>query len=377
MGLEAPTRWQGASRRGRRTVASPAAATTITYTNVPFDGGALGLGHRSSLYHHLYHHLPPCLFPPAVPSLVPSVVPPRAVENVRLPIASKVDVQAPGRRHGGGIRFATLTAALALATVSGGFSITGMTSIFVGAYWSVVGMGLALEVGKLAAVAWLGHQRGMASWRLRAALTVLVAVLMGLNVVGAFGFLAKAHIAKRGRRRDGRLPAARPTSRRAFLCRPRRSPTSPSRSLSSTQPGRSRRPPPAIYGPPLPSTPRQHPSRQPPSSAPRMMSAGRPSAPAWPTSLRLRPRPSPSSRSRKPGWTATGRSQRPTWVRCAIWQTLLGAGDQGRPALVYPGGCVAARPGCRPPPPRSDKEALTASSAPSSTIAPGVRLGTD
>jgi hypothetical protein len=114
---------------------------------------------------------------------------------VRLPIASKVDVQAPGRRHGGGIRFATLTAALALATVSGGFSITGMTSIFVGAYWSVVGMGLALEVGKLAAVAWLGHQRGMASWRLRAALTVLVAVLMGLNVVGAFGFLAKAHIA--------------------------------------------------------------------------------------------------------------------------------------------------------------------------------------
>jgi hypothetical protein len=81
-----------------------------------------------------------------------------------------------------------------LATVSGWFSITGMTSIFVGAFWPVLGMGLALEAGKLAAVAWLGHQRGTASWRLRAALTVLVAVLMGLNVVGAFGFLAKAHI---------------------------------------------------------------------------------------------------------------------------------------------------------------------------------------
>jgi hypothetical protein len=55
-------------------------------------------------------------------------------------------------------------------------------------------MGLALEVGKLSAVAWLGHQRGTASWRLRAALAVLIAVLMGLNAVGCYGFLAKAHI---------------------------------------------------------------------------------------------------------------------------------------------------------------------------------------
>jgi hypothetical protein len=69
-----------------------------------------------------------------------------------------------------------------------------MTSIFVGAYWSVVGMGLALEVGKLSAVAWLGHQRDTASWRLRAAFAVLVAVLMGLNAIGCYGFLAKAHI---------------------------------------------------------------------------------------------------------------------------------------------------------------------------------------
>jgi hypothetical protein len=69
-----------------------------------------------------------------------------------------------------------------------------MTSIFVGAYWPVIGMGVALEVGKLSAVAWLGHQRGTASWRLRAALAILVAVLMGLNAVGCYGFLAKAHL---------------------------------------------------------------------------------------------------------------------------------------------------------------------------------------
>jgi hypothetical protein len=102
--------------------------------------------------------------------------------------------RAPGRRHGGGIRLAALTAALALATISGGFSITGMTSIFVGSFWAVIGMGIALEAGKLSAVAWLGHQRGTASKPLRAALALLVAVLMGLNAVGCYGFLANAHI---------------------------------------------------------------------------------------------------------------------------------------------------------------------------------------
>ena len=88
----------------------------------------------------------------------------------------------------------TLLAALALATVSAGFSIYGFTSIFVGAFWSVIGMGVALELGKLRAVTWIGRN-GPAPWRrLKGALAALVIVLMGLNVVGAFGFLAKAHI---------------------------------------------------------------------------------------------------------------------------------------------------------------------------------------
>src|SRR5215470_1039161 len=55
-------------------------------------------------------------------------------------------------------------------------------------------MGVALEIGKLSAVAWLGHQRNTGSWGLKAALGALVAVPMGLNAVGCYGFLAKAHI---------------------------------------------------------------------------------------------------------------------------------------------------------------------------------------
>jgi hypothetical protein len=123
----------------------------------------------------------------AKPAVAHPMAPPLLAERDIAPVT------AP-RNGGAGITLATLTAALALATVSAGFSITGMTSIFVGAYWPVIGMGVALEVGKLSAVAWLGHQRGTASWRLRAALTILVAVLMGLNAVGCYGFLAKAQI---------------------------------------------------------------------------------------------------------------------------------------------------------------------------------------
>src|SRR5467141_4174347 len=92
--------------------------STITYTLTSAEPGTQA------------EPVPPSVPSPApllVPPLVPPVVPPRAVKDVRLSIASKVDVQAPGRRHGG-IRACTLIAALALATVSGGFSIYGMTS---------------------------------------------------------------------------------------------------------------------------------------------------------------------------------------------------------------------------------------------------------
>jgi hypothetical protein len=93
-----------------------------------------------------------------------------------------------------GIVAASYVAALGLAAVSAFFSITGLTSIFIGAFWPVIAMGIALEIGKLCAVAWLGHHSGVASWRLRTALGALLAVLMALSAIGAYGFLAKAHI---------------------------------------------------------------------------------------------------------------------------------------------------------------------------------------
>jgi hypothetical protein len=88
---------------------------------------------------------------------------------------------------------ATVVAALALATCSAAFSISGLTSIFAGATAAVIGLGIAFEVGKLSAVAWLGHV-STGQHLLRLALGVLVAVLMVLNSIGVYGFLSRAHI---------------------------------------------------------------------------------------------------------------------------------------------------------------------------------------
>src|SRR5262249_49292620 len=83
--------------------------------------------------------------------------------------------------------------ALGLASISGFFSIVGLTSIFLGSLWPVIAMGSVFEVAKLSAVALLGQLR-IASRALKFAIVTLIAALMALNVVGADGFLARAQI---------------------------------------------------------------------------------------------------------------------------------------------------------------------------------------
>jgi hypothetical protein len=94
-------------------------------------------------------------------------------------------------RHRGIARW-TMVSALGMASVSAGFSIYGFTVIFSSSFWPIIAMGCLLESCKLSGAAWLGLSRG--PFWLRATVTILVAVLMGLNMVGAYGFLAKAHI---------------------------------------------------------------------------------------------------------------------------------------------------------------------------------------
>jgi hypothetical protein len=95
--------------------------------------------------------------------------------------------------HGRAVASAAVAAALSLASCSAGFSISGLTAIFAGAFWPVVAMGAALELGKLSAVTFLGQRHGGRA--LRCALVALVGVLMALNAIGVYGFLSRAHIA--------------------------------------------------------------------------------------------------------------------------------------------------------------------------------------
>jgi hypothetical protein len=115
---------------------------------------------------------------------------PAVPDPVHVPVRAPAPaiVHAPAKRD-----WITILIALAMATVIAGFSIVGLTSVFVGAFGPVVALGVVLEAGKLRAVALIGMGRG--SRRLRLFLVAAVATLMGLNAVGAYGFLAKAHTA--------------------------------------------------------------------------------------------------------------------------------------------------------------------------------------
>jgi hypothetical protein len=90
------------------------------------------------------------------------------------------------------VKLAALIVALALACVSAAFFIDGLTAIFAGAFWPVIIMGAVLEAGKLVAAAWLTEHWTSAPSLLRFVL-LMVGVLMGLNAVGVFGFLTRAH----------------------------------------------------------------------------------------------------------------------------------------------------------------------------------------
>jgi hypothetical protein len=92
------------------------------------------------------------------------------------------------------VKLAAFIVALALACVSAAFSIDGLTAIFAGAFWPIITMGAALEAGKLVAAAWLTEHWNSAPPFLRLVLVAMIGVLMGLNAVGVFGFLTRAHL---------------------------------------------------------------------------------------------------------------------------------------------------------------------------------------
>jgi len=121
--------------------------------------------------------------------VVTTSVTPAVTEAAGLPYEANVT-----RRSMSPVKLAAFIVALVLACVSAAFSIDGLTAIFAGAFWPVIIMGAALEAGKLVAAAWLTENWRSAPPLLCLILVVMIAVLMGLNAVGVFGFLTKAHL---------------------------------------------------------------------------------------------------------------------------------------------------------------------------------------
>jgi len=69
-----------------------------------------------------------------------------------------------------------------------------MTAIFPSAYWSIVVMGIALEVGKLSSISFLHFHWKEVPGLIKAYLISAIVILMFINYIGLFGYLSKAHI---------------------------------------------------------------------------------------------------------------------------------------------------------------------------------------
>lgn len=92
------------------------------------------------------------------------------------------------------INYIALLTALTLSAVSGFYSVYGLTTLFAAAFWPVVFMGGALEIGKLVTASWLYNNWEITPKVLKYYLTFIVVVLMFISSMGTFGFLSKAHI---------------------------------------------------------------------------------------------------------------------------------------------------------------------------------------
>lgn len=93
--------------------------------------------------------------------------------------------------------------AICIALVSVFYSIIGMTSLFSGAYWSVVAMMSSLEMGKFVSAAWLHanwKNPGVSRFH-KTYLTMAISALMLITAIGIYGYLSKGYL-------DEQVPSA-------------------------------------------------------------------------------------------------------------------------------------------------------------------------
>ena len=91
------------------------------------------------------------------------------------------------------LAYLTLFTALTISGVAIFYSVSGLAAIFSAAVIPIIVMGGVLEVSKLVTAVWLHRYWRIATWWLKAYLSIAVIVLMLITSIGIFGFLSKAH----------------------------------------------------------------------------------------------------------------------------------------------------------------------------------------
>ena len=90
--------------------------------------------------------------------------------------------------------YLTFLSAFLLSGIAAYYSVIGLASIFVGAFWPVVVMGSSLEFAKVVTTSWLYRNWKTIPVLLKTYLTLAVIVLMFITSMGIFGYLSKSHL---------------------------------------------------------------------------------------------------------------------------------------------------------------------------------------
>ena len=91
-----------------------------------------------------------------------------------------------------------LFSALAVSGVAAYFSIVGLMAIFNGLPYSILAMGIVLEIAKLITASWIYQYWSRVKFLMKTYMVLAVVILSIITSVGIFGFLSKAHIEQSG-----------------------------------------------------------------------------------------------------------------------------------------------------------------------------------
>jgi len=92
------------------------------------------------------------------------------------------------------IAYLTLISGLVISAVAVWYSVAGLVSIFAASAFSIIIMGVALEVSKLVATVWLKWNWRRAPRLIKIYLISAITILMIITSLGIFGYLSKAHL---------------------------------------------------------------------------------------------------------------------------------------------------------------------------------------